>query len=495
MPIRNMQEHIDKIAREYLDDPPGGTQEDANGNGDGGTRGRWEHAEGKFSDEEVLELCRRAKNSPKFEALFDRGDLSGNGGDHNRADKALIRLLSFYTQDAEQIDRLFRRSALNRDKWERREDYRRRTIRKILDDLGEVYDGPGPSAKSQEGSQEGSQERSQDESSDESANGRPPGTVSARDLMSREFRPVRWIIPDILPTGVTLLAGKPKKGKSWMALGMCESVASGGVAFGRSEYNVQEGETLYLGLEDNERRLQNRLKTVLDGRDAPEGMHVGTEWPRIDEGGAEQLDEWLTERPDARLVVVDTLSMFRKPASGKNIYQEDYAAVRDLLPMAAKHDVAIVVVYHLRKAPGADPIDEINSSTGLTAGVDGFLILRRSPGGKGPTLFVEGRDITDPKEYALIWNQNTASWTIEGDAQEVHLSRLKGLILLMINRAGEPQSPKEVADAISGSTPGSIKVTMSGMWHDALLEKTSKGKYYPPNPTNPEFKEPEEKKV
>ena len=140
-----------------------------------------------------------------------------------------------------------------------------------------------------------------------------------------------------------------------MALGMCEAVAVGGVAFGTRR--VEQGDTLYLALEDNVKRLKKRLKKVLDGRDAPERMHLHTEWPRLDEGGAEQLDAWLTEHPDARLVVIDTLAKIRRPVSGANVYGDDYAALEVLLPLAEKHGVEIVFVHHLRKMAAADPMD------------------------------------------------------------------------------------------------------------------------------------------
>jgi hypothetical protein len=306
--------------------------------------------------------------------------------------------------------------------------------------------------------------------------------MTAVELMEMTFAPTRWVVPDVLPEGLYLLAGKPKKGKSWMALGLCEAVAVGGVAFGTRP--VEQGDTLYLALEDNTKRLQKRLRKVLDGRAAPDRMHLHTVWPRLDEGGAEQLDEWLTEHPEARLVVIDTLAKIRKPTGGANVYAEDYAALELLLPLAAKHGVAIVVVHHLRKMAAADPMDEISSSTGLTAGVDGFLILRRTPGSKGPTLFVDGRDIEEPTEYALHWNINTATWTIEGDAEEVHISKERGDILLTLNRSPEPMTPKEVADVMPGASRNSIRYLMWAMLGDGQVVKDDKGRYSPANPTN-----------
>ncbi len=91
-----------------------------------------------MEDEEVLEKARNAKNSEKFARLYDEGDTSGHDDDDSAADFALVSILSFYTQDEEQIDRLFRGSALMREKWNR-EDYRDRTIRKALVGRTEFY--------------------------------------------------------------------------------------------------------------------------------------------------------------------------------------------------------------------------------------------------------------------------------------------------------------------------------------------------------------------
>jgi hypothetical protein len=319
-------------------------------------------------------------------------------------------------------------------------------------------------------------------------NGQPgdiqPVPITAAQLAEFDFAEPEWVIQDILPVGVHLLAGKPKKGKSWLALAACESVATGGKAFGAKE--VREGTSLYLALEDNHRRLQKRLKKVLGGRSAPERMYLETSWPRLDEGGAERLDLWLRHHPDTRLVVIDTLAKIRKPVRSHNVYAEGYGALEVLLPIAHEHGVAIVVVYHLRKAAAADPMDEISSWTGLTAGVDGFLILRRTSGSKGPTLYVDGRDIEEPMEYALNWNSDTATWTIEGAAEEVHLSKQRAVISLTLNRAGRYMTPREVTDVLGPDAKyTNVKSLMWKMDNDGQLLNNNEGAYFPANSTTP----------
>jgi len=99
------------------------------------------HHDLERGDEEIIALCRKAKNADKFVALYDNGDTSLYNGDESRADEALACMLAFYTQDEAQLERLMNKSALGqREKWRRREDYRQRTIRKALSLTREHYD-------------------------------------------------------------------------------------------------------------------------------------------------------------------------------------------------------------------------------------------------------------------------------------------------------------------------------------------------------------------
>jgi hypothetical protein len=95
----------------------------------------------RVSDEMVIEKCRGAKNAAKFSDLYDHGDVfAHHGGDDSRADLALLGMLTFWTQDEAQLERIFSSSALGRrEKWSR-DNYRKLTIRAALADLGEVYD-------------------------------------------------------------------------------------------------------------------------------------------------------------------------------------------------------------------------------------------------------------------------------------------------------------------------------------------------------------------
>ena len=92
------------------------------------------------SDHDIIEKCRSARNAAKFEALYDRGETGDYAHNESEADLALLSMLSFYTQDPGQLDRLFRGSKLYRPKWER-PDYRDMTISRALD-RGAYYEPP-----------------------------------------------------------------------------------------------------------------------------------------------------------------------------------------------------------------------------------------------------------------------------------------------------------------------------------------------------------------
>jgi hypothetical protein len=97
-----------------------------------------------------------------------------------------------------------------------------------------------------------------------------PVFVSATDLLAQAFIEPNYAIPGLLPEGVTLLAGKPKIGKSLLAMDFVIAVAAGQNALG--DLPVEQGDALYLALEDNERRLQKRLRDMLNGDSAPQGL-------------------------------------------------------------------------------------------------------------------------------------------------------------------------------------------------------------------------------
>ena len=103
---------------------------------------------------------------------------------------------------------------------------------------------------------------------------------SAQTLLSAQFEPIEYVVPRYIGEGLTILAGRPKAGKSWLALDVALAVATGGLALGKER--CEQGDVLYLALEDNKRRLQKRILQVSDRDVDLSCLHMCTMSPRLE---------------------------------------------------------------------------------------------------------------------------------------------------------------------------------------------------------------------
>ena len=144
-----------------------------------------------------------------------------------------------------------------------------------------------------------------------------------------------------------------------------------------------------------------------------ENLEIATEWPRADQGGLADIEQWLQGHPNARLVIVDTLAQFRKLSTGKGqLYPEDYAAISGLQKLASKYNVGIIIVHHDRKSEADDVFDTVSGTLGLTGAADTILIMKRQAG--AVTLYVRGRDIEE-SEMAMQFDKSSCRWSILGN--------------------------------------------------------------------------------
>src|SRR5262249_39218185 len=161
--------------------------------------------------------------------------------------------------------------------------------------------------------------------------------------------------------------------------------------------------------------LKKRLKKLLPNGERPKRFFWRTEWPRQDKGGMAALVAWLEKHKDAKLVVVDTWAKFRPPMPrNANAYDFDCESAGRLTRLAAKYQVAILVICHCRKLEGEDPVDSVSGTLGLTGSADAVLVLKRERGQHDAALFVTGRDVEE-EELALSFDKRTARWSIMGE--------------------------------------------------------------------------------
>ena len=303
-------------------------------------------------------------------------------------------------------------------------------------------------------------------------------TFGADTLQHETFPALTYLLPDLVPEGLCLLVSRPKLGKSWLALDIALATAAGRLVLGTLKPTT--GEVLYLALEDGPRRLQRRLSRLLPTFSGtwPPGLTFATEWPRSDQGGLSDIEAWIKDTLEKgshpRLVIIDTLAHFRKPAAGKNAYLEDYAALASLQKMAGRHNLSIVVVHHDRKAAADDPFDTISGTLGVTGAVDTIALLKREAGGF--TFYVRGRDIEEA-EKALRFDKDTCRWTILGEASEIRRSDERARVLDALDGVTDGMSPADLSSSL-GISSANAKQILHRMAKAGEIRKEGRGRYF-----------------
>ena len=415
----------------------------------------------KLEDDQLLRRILRSQHNLPFARLYYRGDTSMHEGDDSAADLALCGVLAYWSGgDRERMDRMFRNSGLMRPKWDERRGegtYGERTIEKALEGKTDFWKGPSLDAH-----QDGE-----------------AMVFTAAELEGMRFPEPRWAVEGVLAEGLSILGGRPKIGKSWLALALGAAIASGSEALGRIP--TEAGDVLYLALEDNKRRLQERMRRIIQSSSWPERLHLTNAWPKTGAGGLDLLDEWCDAHPDARLVIVDTLARVRPIRSGRgDLYAEDYRIGQDLKALADSHGIAVLVVHHLRKMDSDDPLELLSGTLGLPGAADSVLIMRRERGKDDATLFVTGRDVEE-RELAVEWDEALWQWVHRGSAEEYRRSEARKEILELLEKEGEPMSPREIADAV-GKKDTAVRQLLRSMVQDGEVVRhgtSSQTRYTP----------------
>lgn len=230
-------------------------------------------------------------------------------------------------------------------------------------------------------------------------------TITALELDHLELRPPRQLVNGLITSGLNILAGNPKSGKSFLALGLSLDLTNGRKALGA--YGAEETGVLYLALEDTRYRLRNRVRAL--GLPPTDLLHFATELPRLGEGGLDLIDTYLHEHPEIGMVVIDTLAKVTDTRAGANVYDEDAALGGALHALAHHHDAAFLVIHHTRKAPHGDFLHMVSGSAGFTGTADTVLVLNRKRGENTATLEVTGRDILEA-QAELRWVKSGGGW-------------------------------------------------------------------------------------
>ena len=241
-------------------------------------------------------------------------------------------------------------------------------------------------------------------------------TVTLDELMDNVFEVKSAVIENLLYTGAYILAGAPKIGKSFLVAQIAHHVSTGQDLWG---YKVHQGTVLYLALEDDESRLQRRMFRMF-GVEGTSSLHFATSAKMIGSGLDEQLEKFVREHRDTKLIIVDTLQKVREMVSDNYSYSSDYEVIGKLKQFADRHGVCILIVHHTRKQPAGDSFEKISGTTGLSGCADGALIMQKEKRTDGKaTLEISGRDQPDQILY-LKKDPQTQIWNLERMENELY---------------------------------------------------------------------------
>ncbi len=294
--------------------------------------------------------------------------------------------------------------------------------------------------------------------------------ITHEQLMRMNFPEIRYLCHEIIAEGLTILAGRPKAGKSWLALDLAMQVAQGGVCLGRQ---CIQGDVLYLALEDNLRRLKKRsLKLSEDDR--LKNVTFATDWPKGN-AAAKALVKWIEGATDPALIIIDTLAKVRDQSGKDDSYARDYEVVAAFQKIASQKNISVLVVHHTRKGDADDPFDTVSGTLGITGAADAILVMQREKAGH-MVLHGRGRDI-EGFSHVLTFDPKSCFWSITpGAAEEIILSDTKKRILAALRSTIHTMAPREIAEA-AGIKEGSVKERLRGMLKEGLVTKHDRGKY------------------
>ena len=307
--------------------------------------------------------------------------------------------------------------------------------------------------------------------------------IDLKGLMTEEIPPLKYAVQPILPEGLVCIAGRPKAMKSWLMYKLCFCVENGLNFLG---HTVEQGNALYLALEDSKRRLKDRAYKM--GHDKELNFPTtDVEAPYLGMGLEEDLQKWIDGVPKPKLIVIDTLARVKAAVGFKKgtAYDIDNELLRKVQHLAITNGVCICFVTHLSKATQDYNFDKITGSVGLQGMTDAMWLVDRGDVSPNASITGRGRDILD-FEYAVKWNDNTMTYDYVGNKVQIEINENRKMILdamKELKRTGKkevrPNDIQKFYSETANSKKGkNISRTMQRMADDFEINRTPKYGYY-----------------
>jgi hypothetical protein len=421
-----------------------------------------------LSDTEIWDLVEQADDQKMLDLW--QGDLTVKGGDHSRCDLSFCCKLRWYGADRQQIDSLLRDSGLMRPKWDEMrgdETYGEKTIDKALNLVDDVHpavsdepiSGDGATGQPPDFVPPPSEELRDSDEEEEEVRWEDLDVQTANEIVSSGLEPLRPIVQHngrtILPEGVSILASKPKLGKTMLGMNVSVGVAKGGTVFANATVNdAHQGDVLYINADGSKRGAKQRLTTMCPEADggAPENLHmVHGPFPE-GEDAQMLLRTWCEERPNTSLIVIDTLQHLRPSGNGRRSqYHSDYDFLFPIAEIGRQYNVSMLLIHHLNKLQKGDELDKVSGSTGLTGAAENILLLDRARGEDHAQLAVRPREEPED-EFKMKLDRRLLTWQVGLEQGPEPGTPEREEIWNVIVEAGEPMGLGSIADVVDKDT-------------------------------------------
>ena len=240
-------------------------------------------------------------------------------------------------------------------------------------------------------------------------------TISMQELYDTTYESKPSLIDGLLYAGTYLFVGSPKLGKSFLMAQLAYHISTGTPLW---DYTTRKGTVLYLALEDDYRRLQERLYRMV-GTEATDNLFFSVSAGQLGNGLDEQLNRFVSEHPDTKLIIIDTLQKVREVGGDNYSYANDYQIIARLKSFADSKGICLLLVHHTRKQTADDKFDMISGTNGLLGAADGaFMLTKEKRTSNAAILEVSGRDQQDQRLH-LIKNEKTLAWELSEKETEL----------------------------------------------------------------------------
>lgn len=201
------------------------------------------------------------------------------------------------------------------------------------------------------------------------------GFYSVPDLTEEEQKPPEFIIDGMLPCGMTFLSGAPKIRKSFLALQIAISVATGQPFFG---HKTTQCDVAYFDLEGSKSRISYRTAKMTTR--IPRNVFITNAVKEKLSGKlVDRLRQLHQQHPTIRLMIIDTYSRARGSYRGgsANAYDQDVAFLEPIQRMALDENIALLFVHHDKKGAGfvSDSFERLSGTMGISGSADCVMNL------------------------------------------------------------------------------------------------------------------------